>query len=73
MTYAIGDKVWFRGDEVTITTEPYCMFGAMWQDGITTECGKLVSVKTPGQRAADAARKQAEWREQQDAFKRLRA
>jgi hypothetical protein len=42
--YEIGEKVWFKGDEYTITTAPYVLHGGMFQDA-TDENGKIVTVK----------------------------
>jgi hypothetical protein len=56
--YGIGEKVWHNGDEVTITTEAYELYGAVWQDG-TTESGKTKTVLAPKCKAeADAKHKQ---------------
>ena len=71
MAYAINEVIWHRGEEITITTEPYSQFDVLWQDGITCS-GRIVTVKTPGQIVADVARKRAEWRDQQNAFSRLK-
>ena len=67
----IGDKTYTKGIEITITTEPYELYGGMWQDGID-ECGKVYTVATEAQRALDTARAQAEWKEQQAGFARLK-
>lgn len=68
----IGHKTWFKGDEITITTPPYQLYGGWWQDGIT-EAGKVVSVVTPAQRKVEVAKAKAEHKEQQAGFARLAA
>jgi hypothetical protein len=56
--HEIGAKVWHNGDEVTITTDVYELYGALWQDG-TTESGKVKTVLAPKcKEDADAKRKQ---------------
>jgi hypothetical protein len=44
-TYQVGEKMWFKGDEVTISGEPYNLYGGTWQDGKTAD-GKTVTVKS---------------------------
>jgi len=66
----IGEKTWFKGDEVTVISEPYIMFGGEFQDCITG-VGKTVSVVTPKQKEHDAATAQNEWKDQQEQFGRL--
>lgn len=69
--YEIGAKVWVRGDEITITTEAYDLYGATWQDGVD-ENGKTVTVPTPAARDANVESKKAAERDMQDGFRRLR-
>lgn len=66
----IGDKTWFKGDEVTITTEPYKMYGGMWLDAVT-DSGKTVSIVTEDQQAINLDRNRSEYKIMQDGFKRL--
>ena len=40
----IGEKTWFKGDEVTITTKSYELHGGMFQDAVTGD-GKTVTIK----------------------------
>ena len=68
--YEIGSTTFFKGDEITITTTPYELYGAMWQDG-EKENGDIVTVKTPEQSAADVAKIQSDWKEQQSNFSNL--
>jgi len=68
--YAIGEKTWFKGDEITITTESYELYGGWWQDGVT-ESGHIVTVRTPEQSKTDLENRREEWRTQQDDFRRL--
>lgn len=68
----IGEKTFFRGNEITITTAPYELYGGWWQDGVD-ETGKTVSVVSPTQREADAKKAKAEHKEQQAGFARLAA
>lgn len=70
MVHKIGDKTWFRGDELTITTEPYELYGGVFQDGITAS-GKTVTVATPVQRDLNAKAKRDEWKSQQQQFAKL--
>ena len=46
MAYKIGETTFFKGDEVTINTEAYELYGALWQDG-TLANGKTVTVAAP--------------------------
>jgi len=68
----IDTNTFTRGIEITITTEPYELYGGMWQDGVD-ENGKVYTIKTEAQRNADDAKAQAEWKEQQAGFARLKA
>lgn len=71
MIYAIGERIWIRGEELTITTEPYVLGIGQWQDA-TGEDGKRHTVPTPGQKAQDAAEREATRQELQAGFRRLR-
>jgi len=68
--HEVGTKVWFKGDEVTITTEAYELYGGEYQDAVTAT-GKLVAVATPAHRAANSSRAQAEHKAQQEQFSGL--
>lgn len=70
MPYTIGEEVWHQGDPVTVTTEPYTLYGGEWQDA-ETEGGKTVTMLTPECRDRQARRKQERWKEEQAAFRRL--
>lgn len=67
---AIGETTWFRGDEVTITSEPYILHGGEFQDAVTAD-GRTVTMATAAQREADAMLRQSEYREAQAGFSRL--
>lgn len=71
MRHAIGSTVYNRGFAVTITSEPYQVHGGEFQDGTEDETGRKVSVPTPRHVEAKAAREQAEWKEQQEQFRRV--
>jgi hypothetical protein len=70
MGYEIGEKVWFKGDEYTITTVPYSLHGGEFQDA-TDENGKTVTVPTPEARTAQAERVRSEYKEMQAGFRSL--
>jgi len=69
--YEIGAEVWFKGDPITITSEPYTLYGGEWQDGIG-DSGKIVTVPTPAQEQKNVAAQQQAWQKQQAEFRRLR-
>ena len=70
-SYPIGTKTWVNGTEITITTEPYTFCGGELQDGVAKD-GKVFTMATPASKAADLERNKAEWKSQQDGFRRLR-
>ena len=70
MAHEIGSKIWSKGDEVTIITDPYMMYGGWFQDA-EKENGVVVSIVTPEQRNADVKKSQDEWKAQQAQFKKL--
>lgn len=70
-TYPIGHELWTRGDRCQIISEPYTLHGAEWQDA-RTETGRIYTVPTPSHEAANIARAQQEWDDQQAGFRRLR-
>jgi len=67
----IGDKVWFKGDEFTITSNPYQLYGKMFHDGIDAN-GKTRAMLTPDQVKENDAETKRVWREQQAGFRRVR-
>ncbi len=71
MAYQIGDKTWFKGNEITITTEPYELYGGMWQDGIDKD-GKTFCVLAPEQQEIEVAKRQEDHRQQQASFSELK-
>lgn len=70
MTYNIGTKVWHKGDEVTIISDPYVVHGGLFQD-VTTEAGKIVTIATPKQQQTTVEQHRKEWNEQQAQFRKL--
>jgi len=68
--YQIGEKIWKAGDEVTITSKPFELYGAMWQNAIN-EFGKTIVVATPEQKASDVKVIQEAWVREQEGFRRL--
>lgn len=70
MPFPIGSTTWFRGDELTVTSEPYMAHGGEFQDAIRAD-GKTFAVATPEQREHNAREAQREHREQQEQFRRL--
>ena len=72
MHYEIGTKVWFKGDEVTITSAPFALHGGEFQNA-TTENGKAIVVATPAQKLANVVRAREEREAQQAEFRTLKA
>jgi len=70
MAYTIGQKTFSRGDEITITTEAYELYGGLWQDG-TDEHGKTVTLPVPEYVANRVAESQAKYKAQQATFSRI--
>jgi hypothetical protein len=70
MPYAIGEKVWYKGDEVSVISEAYVLHGGLFQDAIT-EDRKMVTIATPEQAAMSYINAQKEWRDSQEQFSRL--
>lgn len=68
--YELGTKVWFYGDEYVIIGKPLEVYGGMMQHARGMG-GKIVSVPTPEQQAADLAKRKQERDEEQAGFKRL--
>ena len=66
----IGNKTWFKGDEVTITSEPFILHGGEFQKAVTKD-GKEVVIATPAQKAKDVRRAQEEYQEQQESYLRF--
>ncbi len=71
MAYAIGEKIWSRGSEVTITSEPYMISGGEFQDSVD-ENGKAWIEATPEERERNVHRNRQEFKDQQEAFSRLK-
>lgn len=72
MAHKIGSKVWYKGDEVVITSAPYVLFGGEFQDALT-ESGKTVSIATPEQNNANALRAKSDWKAMQSDFSKLKS
>ena len=70
-TMQIGDKTWLKGDEVTITSEPYMMHGGEFQNAVT-EDGKEICIATPAQTAKNVQDFQSDWAKQQAEFRNLK-
>jgi len=73
-TYDIGDTVYFRGDAATITGAAFMYLGHEYQHATMTEghrIGNQIQVVTPRQNAANVAKRQEEYRSQQEQFSRL--
>jgi len=71
MMNAIGSKVWFKGDEVTITSEPFMLHGGEFQNAIKAD-GSVVTIATAKQSKTNAATAQKAYADQQADFRRLR-
>lgn len=71
VAYEIGQKVWDKGEKVTITSWPFILHGGEFQNAVT-EGGKTIVVATPSQKLANARRAQEEREAQQTEFRRLR-
>ena len=70
MPYAIGAKVWYKGDEVEVISEAYVIHNGLFQDAIT-EDRKMVTIATPEQSTLSYINAQKEWRDSQEQFSRL--
>lgn len=68
--YEIGEKTYHNGNEITITSAPYTLYGGTWQDG-TNEAGKTVTVRAKSEVVARVAEHQAAYAKQQAEFARL--
>lgn len=69
--HPIGSTVYFRGEPVTITSEPYTYCGGEFQDG-TAEDGRTLSIATPREVNRNAQAHRDEFKRQQAAFRRIR-
>jgi hypothetical protein len=68
--YELNTTTWFNGNEITITSLPFKLYGAWWQTG-TDENGKEVTVKTPSQKEVDFKNIVNEFNTQQAQFRNL--
>lgn len=66
----VGSKVWVKGDEVTITSEPFFLHGGEFQKAVT-ESGKEIVVATKAQATKNAKAAQDAWNAQQAEFRKL--
>lgn len=71
MAYQINETTYFKGDPVTVTSEPFELHGGWWQNA-QTEDGKVIMIKAPEQREIDTLNNQAAWQNQQAGFRRLK-
>jgi len=71
MMYNVGEKVWHQGDEVTIITKPYEMYGGFFQDA-EIETGKVISIATPDQVINNIQKDLDGRKDMQEGFRRLR-
>ena len=69
--YEIGEKIWYSGDELEIIGEPYSLHGGMWQDA-KKENGEIIPVITKEENEKDLKKRQKQWKEQQDGFRKVR-
>lgn len=44
--YPIGARVWRGGDELTVTGEPFALYGGEWQTA-TNDAGRELLIPTP--------------------------
>ena len=65
-----GDQVWFKGDLVTVISEPYAKFGGEFVD-IELPNGSIAMMATPAQKDVDAQRQREDWNTMQAGFARL--
>ena len=68
--YKIGEKTWFKGDEVTVTTEPYVLNNHQWQDAVNGK-GDTVTLATPLQKRVNLNNAQMIYSQSQIAFSNL--
>ncbi len=68
--YPVGSTQFFKGDEVTITSEPREEFGGLFQEAVKAD-GTTVTLAAPEQRQADVERAQQERAQQQAEFRKL--
>ena len=63
--------IWFKGDELTITSNPFMLHGGEFVTAVNAE-GKEFTVATRAQQARNAEDRQTEWIKQQSEFAKLR-
>jgi len=66
----IGTQTFTRGTEITITTNPYLLYGGMFQDGVDSN-GRVFTVATPAQIEKNISESRKEWKTQQQGFRRI--
>ena len=69
--YNIGQKIWHKGDEATVSSLPYKLHGVDWQDAIVTDTGETITILTPEQVEVNAQIARQVWQAQQAGFARL--
>jgi hypothetical protein len=62
--------IWFKGDELTITSDPFMLHGGEFVTAVNDE-GKEFTVATRAQQNRNAADRQSEWKKQQAEFAKL--
>lgn len=67
--YAIGDKTWAEGVEVTVSSLPYERYGGSFQDARDSS-GRLIIVPTPEQTRKDVAERFTGTKEEMKGFRR---
>ena len=67
---SIGDKVWFRGEELTITGNPYKLYGGLFVDAVGGD-GNTKTIPAEEQIAISAGMAIDEFRNAQAGFSRL--
>jgi hypothetical protein len=71
MSYPIGHAMTWQGDEYTITSEPYILYGGVWQDAARESDGKTITVPEPESKNRQDLRLLNAYRSEQEAFARL--
>jgi len=66
----IGETVWFKGDEVVISSAPYEMYGGEFQNATRAD-GSTVSIATESQKAKNVAETRKARKDLQAGFARL--
>ena len=54
--YPVGSKVWWRGEELIVTSEPYELHGGSFQDARVFGESTKVTITSPAQHRANLLR-----------------